>query len=447
MRKNLLKMFGLVAFLAVALTGCATVSNITNDNKELIFNGGTVAQVGDYLYYSNAYTPLSGATTEYAYSANAKLSFLNRADLVSGFGLKSESPVKTEKVNSKVLGFENSYLFVLGDYVYFSAPNEHQTKHPIEHAYNLVTLWRSKLNGDGLKELYTTEQYNSNTAQMRVLKGNDGNYYWLVYDGTDITSIKLGASIGKKQVLAEDVKSVAMPRENDSYDVRSIFYTKAQNEGSNNVYAYALDYASGKSLKVTDNANDLNFVDRIGDSIFYTTAGTTYMQTLTSDEGIVFSASEQYEFYTSANAKNIYVVYNGFVFNAGSENKLFYKSSDNIGDPIEILAADEYTEILYVNGDWVYYSSGNDIKRLSVHGVHSPENIQSQTVVSMSSEITGKASVAGEYLYFYAGLEPVDEDDDKTYEETSNNYLYRVRLGENENFQILSYFTRTEVKN
>lgn len=447
MRKKILKILGLAAIFAIALTGCATVGSISNQTPdELIFNGGSVVQVGNYLYYANGYTAVGDSSINFAYTANSKVSYLNRLDLSHPFGYKKDSPEKTEKVNSKVVGYENSYMFALGDYIYFTSPSTHKNS-SLENTYNLVSLFRSRLNGDGLKEIMTTDQYDGATAQMRVLKGSDGNYYWIVYDGSNITSVKIGNTVGKKQVIARDVVSVAMPGENDSYAVTNIYYTKNRGEDSSELDVWAVDYATGKDEKATSNPDDIKFVGRVGDTVFYTSGSyETYYKEMSTSDSLVFSDSKQFYFYSTADIKNVHRIcegdadVEGYVFVGERSGSLVYKNTSKSESPDTLLEKGEYSQILYVQGDYVYYSTENAICRVSAR------DKTKQTVVTMQNSITGKVSVADEYIYFYAQLEPVDEDDTKEYENDTNYYMYRVQMGQNQDYQILAKFTRTEVK-
>ena len=439
MRKKLLKIFGLVSIFAIALTGCATVSSISNPTPdEVLYSGGSVVQVGDYLYYANAYTAVGTSSTDFAYKDNAKLSYLNRANLAKGFTNKIESPVETAKVNSKVVGFEQSYMFVLGDYIYYTSPSTHKNKQ-LNHTYNLVSLFRSKLNGDSVKEIMTTDQFNASTAQMRVLKGSDKNYYWIVYDGTEITSIKIGNTIGKKQVIAKDVTSLALPNGNEEFDVAKIFYTTTVDKTPRVCY---VDYATGKSDSATcEEAFELR--GRQGDTIFYKDDDyETKYKTVTKSSGLDFSGSRK--LFDMSDVDEIHAAYQGYVFVAS--NALVYKNTVTNAESVTLLQSDEFSQILHVDDEWIYYSTGSEIKMLSVRGVQKEEDVEKLLVVTMKSSITGSVSVVDDYLYFYAGLEPLSDDDEAQYKETKNLYLYRVKMWSNQDYQILSNFTRTEIE-
>ncbi len=160
MKKNILKVICFALLSMFAFVGCATVSNITNDSDELIFNGGHAVVVGNHLYYGNAYTEVGSNEKDFAYDEKAGFSYLNRIDLSQDFGKPLAPQTQTEKVNSKVAGYENQYMFVLGDFIYFTSANTHKSS-SLEHKYNLVSFFRSRLNGFVLEEIFTTESYDS----------------------------------------------------------------------------------------------------------------------------------------------------------------------------------------------------------------------------------------------------------------------------------------------
>ena len=61
MKKKLLKIFAIIFCATLFLTGCATVSDVKDNNGDKIYFAepvyfeGQVAKVGDYLYYGNGY--------------------------------------------------------------------------------------------------------------------------------------------------------------------------------------------------------------------------------------------------------------------------------------------------------------------------------------------------------------------------------------------------------
>jgi len=450
MRKKLLKMLSFVFVVAVLLTGCATVSNIKNNETDLIFNGGNVVKVGDYVYFANGYTEVGDKSKDFDYDENVKISYMNRVNLNGGFSTSSESPKDTEKVNSRVVGFESEYMFVLGDYIYFSTVNTHKNKQ-VENEYTLVSYFRSRLNGDELTEIYTTPTYDSSKAITRVLKGSDDNYHLVIFDGTNLNSFSIGNRIGKRQELAKNVTSIAMPREKDEFEYKKILYTVNKEGSSSDTEVYSVDYATNQKEKATSISASTKFIDRQGDMVLYTNgdaAAQAYYKYLRNDISIVLDGSEA--FYRLPDITKIQKVCDkdadkeGYVF-LGKSGSIMYKNMVRVGEQATILldkSETDFSNMLFVEGDWVYYSTTKGIYRISAR------DKSKQIIVEMQNEIQpSTCSYVDNYIYYYAKLEPVDSEvDDKEYEEDNNYYAYRVDLSGQGNYQILSNFKRVEKK-
>lgn len=449
MRKKILKVLSFVFVVAVLLTGCATVSDIKNDQTDLIFNGGNVVKVGDYVYFANGYTAV-GSGSDFDYDKNVEVSYLNRVNLNAGFTSPDNSPKKNEKVNSRVVGFESEYMFVLGDYIYFSSVNTHKNKQ-VENDYSLVSYFRSRLNGDNLTELYTTNSYNASTAVTRVLKGSDNNYHLVIFDGTNLNSIKIGDNIGKRQELATNVTSLAMPHEKDNFEYKEILYTVNKENSSNETEVYSVDYATGEKEKATSTSSTTKFVDRQGDVVFYTHdaigISQTYYKRVSSGTSLIFDASEF--FYRLTDIKNMQLVCagdddkEGYVF-LGKSGSIMYKNMVRTGEQATTLldkSVTDFSNMLFVEGEWVYYSTTKGIYRISA------SDGEKQTIVEMQNEIEpSTCAYVDNYIYYYAKLEPIENEDGKEYEEDSNFYAYRVDVSGHGNYQILSNFKRVEKK-
>ena len=85
MKKKFLKLFAMIFSVALLVTGCATVSNVYDENGDPIyfetptFFGGQVAKIGNYLYYANGYTDASADSFDY--NTAAQTGYLARIDL------------------------------------------------------------------------------------------------------------------------------------------------------------------------------------------------------------------------------------------------------------------------------------------------------------------------------------------------------------------------------
>lgn len=460
-RSNLIKIFALIFCLALFLTGCATVSDVKDKNgnniyfDDIAYFQGQIAIIGDYLYYGNGYTASDGDAFNYNTAANT--GYLNRLSLSNitydnsedEDGYVNPSPIGTEKVNGdKLIGFQNQYMFALGEYLYFTSASTHSTS-TLENDYTQVSLFRIKFNGDSLEELdgvHSTFRYDENTL-LTAQKGSDGNYYIIVYAPIDddddgesynLYSIRIGNSVGSVVKLAENVTSVAVCDENST--IREIIYTvDNENEYYDTTAVKSVDFATGEvkdyggGMEVHGSTTTLE--GRIGDIVIYSYSSSTIPQSIfykdltKGDKN--FNGSN--EFYVSSGISNLQKVGDGYIFISDTSGSLMYKptldlvtsAEENYVDPTpkKVLSSSEFSDILFVDGDYVYYSNSTNIYRVSVKDIE-----QKETLVTMTSLISGQCGYDGTYIYFYAQLEDTSNDnsEDTTTSTDTNYYLHRV---------------------
>ncbi len=446
MKKHLLKIFTFIFGFAILLTGCATVSNVNNESKDILYYGGSAVTVGGYTYFANAYTPYS-SSTEFDYKTNSNVSYLARID---NSNVKAEgkdfSPSLVEKVAGKVTGFQNQDMFVLGDYIYFTSMNTHQNS-SLENNYSLITLWRCKLNGDGLKELYTTEYFSS--GKFAPVGDAENGYYWICYTGAytesskfsgQVISIKLGNSVGKAKIIAEEVLTAVFADVKKDGSLDKVIYTTSEEVNTQTqTLVYGIDYSGENKVNYNNNGKTINLVDKVRDDVFYTSSENSLCTYIRNVEGI-----EKDELFD--NGQKIFVYNNsisglklikdgageGYLYVGGSSKNLMYVRK-GASTPTALLKSSDYTDILFVDEEYVYYSNATSISRISVLPSHESGLVEAQTIVTMTDLQSGQYGFDGNYLYFFAKLEDVEleGDDEENSEEKSddNYYMYRVAKG------------------
>ncbi len=129
MKKRIKYIFALLLCLCFVLSGCST--NLEMPKGEIDSQGGSVVCIGNYIYYANTfvdYTSLSGnANTDSTTKQNA-LYRLKTDDFGNTTKDDDELIENIEKVKDKIAGFNNSNMFIVGDYLYFTSPNTHKNK-------------------------------------------------------------------------------------------------------------------------------------------------------------------------------------------------------------------------------------------------------------------------------------------------------------------------------
>ena len=459
MKKNLFKILSMIFCFAFLMVGCATVSDVFDKYgnpiyfKEVEYFQGQVAQIGDYIYYGNGYTASDGE--DFNYETAASTGYLARLDVsgrltydedVDSAEWKNTSPLNIQTVlNNKLIGYQNQNMFALGYYLYFTSANTHRTS-SLENDYTQVSLFRIKFNGDGLEEL-DTFRHDENSF-ITVQKGSDDNYYYVIKAPTadstyNLYSIKIGSSIGETTTLVEDVESAVVSDENSS-SKNIIFTQNSETTLIETDSVKAVDFATGDVTTLDSGVvgTTVTLLGREGDIVFYayTYDGTEiYIKDLANSDNYFYPTSAN-RFHSAKTISNIESVANGYVFL--SNGSLMYKTLNLTRDAQQILSSESFTDILFVDGDYVYYSNSTSIGRVNVVDVLNGNQNANQTLVTMTSIISGQCGYTGDYIYFYAQLEVEEDSDsesssDEETETDSNYYMFRVDKSGDGQYQLV----------
>ncbi len=457
MKKNILKIFALIFCVSLLMVGCATVSNVKINGKDayykdLQYNKGQVLVVGDYLYFGNGYTASSGEGFDY--NGATKTGYMSRLNLsldltfdekVSDVLKPYSTPKQIEKVNDKKLvGFQKQDMYALGGYIYFASANTHKTS-DMKNDYTQVSLFRMKYNGDGLKELVKNSAFKQGEGSaITIQKGSDNNYYYIIVEPADgntftIKTIKIGDKIGKLKTIAKDVKSYAIADENSVQ--KNIIYTVSSEQAQETTAVKSVDFASGEVTDL-DNGNagkTVNFVGRAGDVVFYAyqqpnSETEVYYKDLASSDSY-FNAPLSERFYTSSSISDVQKAGDGYIFKT-SEGALIFKQLSSKNQ--RLMDSSDFTDILFVENDYVYTSSSKTIKRISTID----QNIETILTLSEKEIISGQCGYDGEFIYYFSQIADVEDienpenNENEQEKETDENY-YMFRVDKNGNSQLI----------
>lgn len=426
MKKYLIWICSFVFCITLALTGCASVSDVYVNGKAVYFEDityfeGQVAKIGDYIYYGNGYADIS--QDDFDYSSASKYSGLKR---IKADSLKYKSDVEdknnttpngVESVSKKVAGYKNQYMFALGSYLYFTSANTHMTSNA-ESDFTQVSIFRIKFNGDGLEELGTFAHDDDST--LRAVKDGD-NFYYLITEPVDdekidVYSIKIGDGKSDKKRIVENAESVTLCDQTSS--LKNVIYTidgEDFDTSTDCVKAVGLD---GRELDDLDSGVagvTITLNGRVGDNVFYSRVEDGVNEVFIKDitrEGTFASGKK---FHSTTKINDVVAIDEGYLFISDSSKAVMYKKDLN-SDATLILSTSDYSDVLFVDGEYVYYSNSTSISRVSVR------TGEKQTICSMTAIISGQCGYDGEYVYYFAQLENQDEDEeqDETY------YMYRT---------------------
>ena len=433
-------MFG----LAVFLTGCGTsLIGVENKEKGIIFNGGSVAVVNDYLFYANAFK------SEYAKMANgneyneaAKFASLNRIKLENlENATKFKSSENVENVTAKdLVGFSKTYMFAYGDQIYYISPTTEKNSEN-KNVFEVLTVVKVNNDGTGRKVIFTTEAKFDATKGKIVAIEYDNTAYIMIYDGENFVTIDI--TNGGTKVNEKKVTSVALPQEGADWN-GMVYYTKDRDNeiSGNDVYQIMVNGKNQEKLNSSNQVTDkATFVGRYDDRVFYTltdsAASKTYSYAVNAEElaSSIFTNKGSEIYYkeisnvTKVNAGSAMPGLKGYVFTAN--NKLFYKA-DNAVDPVGIFKAeDEETyssaKVICIYGSYVYFATTSGLFKVSLSTKEVGTIVSEMEVTTDSFGYTCN-SLEGEDvevkdLYFFAKRVYEEDVEEKTDEKV---YMYQV---------------------
>lgn len=421
----------LVSFCFI-LSGCSKAPLTMPQNCNVVYsNGGFVVGVDNYLYFGNAYkaySDLKEKSDNEGEGVKDKALNLNRVELNNdaqkSLKLDEDEKANYENVISKIAGYDTSNMFVVGENLYFTSPNVHKNASKDKDKYNtyefnLNTLFKIKLDGSGLKEIYTTEKDGSKFC----LTGGEKPTL-LIYDNEKIMQVKCYEGATKTETLAEKVKSTVFPYEN-GVDFVDVYFT-ADREEDDQLTGDLVKKLNIKTGEITAVNNMTAYKETItlisynGERLFYTrTGGTENRKGLFSNDFSTGSSEQKQRYDTSSFSATSkiylikaeeYLTEDIFVFEYNNKIYIQKVSADNDAASKQITT--DKSTIAFVDGTYVYYTTENGIYRVSVLG----DNTVTQISDNKDFQ-SGALDFDGRYVYFYAKAEN---------DTTSTKYLYRA---------------------
>lgn len=422
----------LVSFCFI-LSGCSKAPLTMPQNCNVVYsNGGFVVGVDNYLYFGNAYkaySDLKEKSDNEGEGVKDKALNLNRVELNNdaqkSLKLDEDEKANYENVISKIAGYDTSNMFVVGENLYFTSPNVHKNASKDKDKYNtyefnLNTLFKIKLDGSGLKEIYTTEKDGSKFC----LTGGEKPTL-LIYDNEKIMLVKCYEGATKTETLAEKVKSTVFPYEN-GVDFVDVYFT-ADREEDDQLTGDLVKKLNIKTCEITAVNNMAAYKETItlisynGERLFYTrTGGAENRKGLFSNDFSTGSSEKPHksneEPSFTATSKIYLIKVNDclpeddvFVFEY--KDKIFIQKISGDHDAFGEAVTTEKSSIAFIDGTYVYYTTENGIYRVSV-------KTKKITQISDNKDFqSGALDFDGRYVYFYAKAEN---------DTTSTKYLYRA---------------------
>ena len=390
-----------------SFTGCNGLPAFTDNpaSTDVVEGNGTLAVTkGDYVYYTNGYKGYAdvGETNKLG---NITYSALYRTKLVNGKVVENEKELdedgeeifdKTQGIQhtdilvSKVCGFEYSALYIFGDYIYYTTPNNQKNKE-LQVCTDLIDFCRTRIDRSSGQELLYTTTNPGSTVDFTMYE-LDGTVYLVVMDGnsgseqSSIVVKSFGQANNTFTTNVEDYKVTSFAKAT---------YTSSEqvvNQAENDVYfTYTKsDYIDTSALakinvttgEVTDLAyeNGVSYTLKtsVGGKIYYTKSTTStesayiYYNTLGSN----FGSSEQqltYNDYTqfipySQNLGTGVIMYD-------SDTKTLYKKTTNDASAVQLAENVTITSFIGVQGNIVYYIADGAVCACDYVNATAPKNL------------------------------------------------------------------------
>ena len=433
MKKKSILMVACLLVVSLVFAGCGfqKLSKMPSLEAEVLGNGGLSVTKGEYVYYVDSFVESSSITKDGNTYNKVKNASIYRAKMVDKKLVYDEAGVlqNVELVVPKIVGFENTNLFIFDDYIYYGTPNT-QNDQSGKLRNDLIDFCRAKLDGSNVQVIYTTEEYSDN-ATHSFYKIND-KVYLVVFEGSNLVKVEIGNHIKKAEVLAEDLSSVMLPSVNN--------YTYAQSVTVSGTLGYAY-YTRALTeddgfLSISDKGNVLGRVNiATGDKTEIKDGETTH-------ELCSVQSNYVYDYQTKNGNKCLYATndmksfiqvtatdaYSDIIVltNVNGENRgiiatfkdktVWIKDGTNVKESSE-LVLDSSITIKYVDANYIYYLDGTKIYRISL------EDFSKELVVSDSTMNTNYFDFTEEgYIYYFATY---TGDNDE-----SGVYLNRVDLSQ-----------------
>ena len=389
---RIIAVFVLMFACLFAFAGCNNLPAFTDNPKptDTVEGNGTLAVTkGDYVYYTNGFMGYAdvGETNKLG---NITHTALYRTKLEDNRVVENQPQLddegeeifdKTQGIQhtdvlvSKVCGFEYSALYIFGDYIYYTTPNNQKNKE-LEVCTDLIDFCRTRIDrSSGQEVLYTTT--NPGSAVDFTMYELDGTVYLIVLDGSagNESSSIFVRTFGKQNktfTTSDDLNITSFAKatytssdqmvsatESDVY----FTYTKGTFVDTNTLAK--MDLSNGEVTDLAfENGVSYTLQSIVSGKLYYTKATTStegayiYYNTL----GASFASTE------SKLTANDYAEYVPYSHNVGtgvivydSDSKCIYKKSTTDVSAILLVSDVTVTSFVGVQGNNVYYIADNNV--------------------------------------------------------------------------------------
>jgi hypothetical protein len=235
--------------------------------------------------------------------------------------------------------------------------------------------------------------------------------------------LEVGDKVGSLKTIVENATSYVVADENST--IKSIIYTIDSEKEHTATAVKSIDFATGdiKDLDGGVVGASTTLLGRNADIVFYSYSykgiEEVYYKNLENGEYYFAPSSNNPKFYSANEISNIMKAGEGYIFISAESKSIMYKTLT--GDPVKLMSSSDYSDILFVEDDYLYTSDSTSIKRISVI------DKQLEVLVEVDDMVSGQFGYTNEHIYFYAKLGERTFDDDEEDDVNSDvYYMYRT---------------------
>ena len=414
-----------ICFCFVGCGGLRTLPDGPTATDAVYGNGGLAVQKGDYLYFVNGYMDTSavGDTNQYG---KIDHSAIYRIKLVNGKVVETNPDYYDEDNNlvtdktlaldnldilvPKVAGFEYSNLYIFGDYLYYTTPNNLKDKNlTVQSDY--LQFYRTKLNRSGANELlYTSEATNEDVSI--TMYEIEGTVYQIILDDEKLIVNKIKGSSVIRETISGDAHNASLPVYKNSTDVvsaidKKIYYTQHSEEFSGTIL-YSYDLTNGQRETIFSNENiTYEIINTSGDYLYYVKTdanppvndGKIYAMDINNNE---FAISNMFVNSDGISEYHLVDSYLGKAIIYSNNSKTYLKLSGRENGAL-ILSSDVVKNIVRVDGKYMYYIKDSNLYKVNYGDAYSSTPVEELVIPSGTTpkaDIVNNFDVDGSNVFF-----------------------------------------------
>lgn len=327
MKKYIMSFACILIAITFILTGCskALFKDGPKSSDPVVGNGGYAVVKGDYLYFTNAFISSSTVGQNKNKYGEESVASIYRTKLTSNGSIAldaNNNPVKAEILVKQIGGFENSNLYIFGDYLYYTSPKTLVGSDKTAQT-GLVSFNRIKLDGSSQKEIFVSKEILDNYTISEI----DGTVYFISYASSKVesTSITEKGKV-KSYTLAEDATSYAAKSGNiKNANEKFVYITKTVNLNDDGVISgnkiCKIPFTGGDEITLL-NRETYALVSVTNNRLYYTISSVLYSNdfagTLTQ---YGYNAYNSYKFLSPQNNEDMGMV---ALITTGEDTNLVY---------------------------------------------------------------------------------------------------------------------------